>query len=404
MLKLKLIAGVMLLSMLTFVFAACAPAPAPAPTPAPAPAPAPATPTAGDVNFRFLISDDVNAIDDFEHIYVTISEIGVQRGGESGNWTEFTPDITEVNLKPLVEENALEIWSGNLTPGEYSKVFIYVSSINGTLTEDLGGAEANVKLPSEKLHISKPFVISENTTTSFVYDITVVKAGQSGQYILKPQIAQSGADQKFKEIKPEEGKEQEKPKELEFEGTIEAIDGTTWTVNIDGESRSVDVSDAEIEGEPDIGLHVEIEGIEENGDIVAKKVEVEELEDEDEEEEIEASVEVTCDEFASENQTSREIEVAAGELLMVTLCSNPTTGFQWSATANISDTAVLEQVSHEFIPPKSGKSPQVGASGQEVWVFRALEEGTSTVYMEYSRPWQGGEQAVWTFELTVTVE
>ena len=129
------------------------PTPAPKPLPTSTPAPSPELPYVEDENFRFLISDDVNAIHEFEHVYITISELGVQHGGESGNWAIFPPDITEpIDLKPLVGENALVIWSGNLAPGEYSKVFIYVSSVNGTLTEALGGGEANIKLPSEKLH------------------------------------------------------------------------------------------------------------------------------------------------------------------------------------------------------------------------------------------------------------
>jgi heat shock protein HslJ len=250
------------------------------------PAPSPALPNGEDVNFRFLISDDVNAIDEFDHVYITISEIGVQSGGESGNWAVFPPDITKpVDLKPLVGENALEIWSGNLAPGAYRKVFIYVSEVNGIFTTALCGGKKTIKLPSAKLHVVKPFVISENTTTSFVYDVTVIKAGKSGQYILQPQISQSGADQEIKEIKPKEGKSEKpgKPEELEFEGTIEAIEGTTWTVNIEGESRTVDVSEAEIEGEPDEGLHIKIEGIEENGIIAADEVEVEELETQEEE-------------------------------------------------------------------------------------------------------------------------
>ncbi len=126
------------------------PPPAPAPEPTPTPTAPEPTPTGEKGNFRFLISDEVNAIDDFASVNVTISKIGVQRGDESGNWLEFTPDITEVDLKPLVGENALEIYSGNLTPGKYSKVFIYVSEVNGILTPALGGEKANVKLPSEK--------------------------------------------------------------------------------------------------------------------------------------------------------------------------------------------------------------------------------------------------------------
>lgn len=156
------------------------------------------TSTAGGNNFRFLISDDVNAIEDFESVNVTISTIGLQKGGESGNWTEIAVD-TEVDLKPLVGENATEIWSGNLTPGEYTKVFIYVTEVKSVL---IGGEKADVKLPSDKLQISKPFTISADNTTNFVYDITVIKAGKSGQYILKPQIAESGPNQHYIEVEP----------------------------------------------------------------------------------------------------------------------------------------------------------------------------------------------------------
>ena len=132
------------------------PMPAPTPTPTPTPAPAPATTPApvtatGIDNFRLLISDDVNAIEYFEHVYVTISEIGVHSGGESGNWTEFIPDTTEVDLKPLVGENALEIWSGNLTPGEYNKVFIYVIGKGTLWLDDAKLVPANmVKKAGEK--------------------------------------------------------------------------------------------------------------------------------------------------------------------------------------------------------------------------------------------------------------
>jgi len=309
MLKSKIYAVITFLALLALVTTACtgqAPAPTPAPTPTPSPAPAPTPtptpiptptpPTGEEANFRFLISDDANAIEDFEHVNVTISKIGVHSAGESGNWTEFIPDVTEVDLKPLIGENALEIWNGNLTPGEYNKVFIYVSDVNGILIEALGGEEANVKLPSNKLQISKPFVISEDTVTSFVYDVTVIEAGKSGQYILQPQIAQSGAGQIFREVNQAEmGKddESEEPEELEFEGTIEAIDGTTWTVNIEGESRTVDVSEAEIKGQPDVKLHVTIEGTEEEGNILAAKVEVEEPETQEDEEEAEVALEDT---------------------------------------------------------------------------------------------------------------
>ena len=115
----------------------------------------------------------------------------------------------------------------------------------------------------------------------------------------------------------------------------------------------------------------------------------------------EASVEVSIDDFMSQNHISQQVEVPAGGLLTVTLGSNPTTGFRWSEEAQISDTSVLKQVAHKYVAPDS---EMVGASGKEVWTFQALKAGTTSLSMEYSRPWEGGEKGEWTFNLTVTVK
>ena len=61
---------------------------------------------------------------------------------------------------------------------------------------------ATVKLPSDKLQISKPFTVAVDGSVSFVFDITIIKTGQSGQYILKPQIGESGAGQHFNDVTP----------------------------------------------------------------------------------------------------------------------------------------------------------------------------------------------------------
>lgn len=114
-----------------------------------------------------------------------------------------------------------------------------------------------------------------------------------------------------------------------------------------------------------------------------------------------ASVEVSCDDFSQEH-ISKQVEVAAGGTVTVTLCSNSTTGFIWSETAQISDQSVLQQTDHKFVSPEA--EGLVGAAGKEVWTFKALKKGTSTVSMEYSRPWEGGEKGVWTFNLMVTVK
>jgi len=114
------------------------------------------------------------------------------------------------------------------------------------------------------------------------------------------------------------------------------------------------------------------------------------------------AVEVSCDDFSQQKHISKQVEVAAGGTVTVTLCSNPTTGFIWSETAQISDQSVLQQTDHKLVLPEG--EGLVGAAGNEVWTFGALKKGTSTVSMEYSRPWEGGEKGEWTFVLTVVVK
>jgi inhibitor of cysteine peptidase len=101
-----------------------------------------------------------------------------------------------------------------------------------------------------------------------------------------------------------------------------------------------------------------------------------------------------------ESYAGKEVEITAGSSLVVTLESNRTTGFQWELTG-ITDQTVLKQDGEpEYVAPETSA---LGAGGQEVWTFQALKKGTSTISMAYSRPWEGGEKGVKTFDLTVVV-
>ncbi len=117
------------------------------------------------------------------------------------------------------------------------------------------------------------------------------------------------------------------------------------------------------------------------------------------------SVDVSYDDFYKQQHISKEVEVTVSDSFTVTLCSNPTTGFLWSESAQISDLTILQQTDHKFIPPDDrDKPPPPGTPGQEVWTFKALKKGTSEISMEYSRPWEGGEKGEWTFVLTVVAK
>jgi len=94
--------------------------------------------------------------------------------------------------------------------------------------------------------------------------------------------------------------------------------------------------------------------------------------------------------------------VVGGELT-VTLGSNPTTGFGWSEFAEISDETIVQQISHMYVGKGYETPPPPGTSGEEVWIFKALQRGTTTIYLEYSRPWVEEEIGYWTVTITTTI-
>ena len=113
---------------------------------------------------------------------------------------------------------------------------------------------------------------------------------------------------------------------------------------------------------------------------------------------------VTAEDFNKEANIDKEVEVKAGETFTIVLDSNPTTGFQWTAQANVGDAKMLEQTAHQYIAPNAGEAPVAGMAGIEEWTFRAVNTGTTRITLSYDRPWEGGEKGVRTFELTVVVK
>ena len=102
-----------------------------------------------------------------------------------------------------------------------------------------------------------------------------------------------------------------------------------------------------------------------------------------------------------ESSSGKQVEIAAGGTLTVTLESNQTTGFQWELKS-VGDTSVLHSRGGTYNAPED--TGMVGAGGEEVWTFKALKPGTSSLSMDYSQPWDGGTKAGQTFSLTVVVK
>jgi predicted secreted protein len=89
------------------------------------------------------------------------------------------------------------------------------------------------------------------------------------------------------------------------------------------------------------------------------------------------------------------VRVAAGERFVVALEGNPSTGYTWQVSA---DEQYLTLLAQEFEPHGEG----VGASGQEIFRFRALSPGQATITCEYRRPWDRAARDTASFEVRIT--
>ncbi len=153
---------------------------------------------ANDGNFIFLMTDDVNAIEEFSRLDITLSKVALLSEEPSPGWVEFVPEVKQFDLTLLPNGTTQQLWQGNLPAGRYSKVRLYVSRASGILKSEGGIVE--LKIPSNRLQLDVPanFRIDPTGVTTFTYDLTVINTGkgQDGQrYILKPQAGQAGFDQ-----------------------------------------------------------------------------------------------------------------------------------------------------------------------------------------------------------------
>ncbi|MDG7041733.1 MAG: protease inhibitor I42 family protein [Nitrososphaerota archaeon] len=95
--------------------------------------------------------------------------------------------------------------------------------------------------------------------------------------------------------------------------------------------------------------------------------------------------------------SGKQVEMSVGDLLIVTLPSDPRTGYSWSSW--VSDETILQQSEHVYIG-------QVGTGGKEIFTFKALTEGACTIAIDYGPPQQQGEEvtSIQTFDLAVDIQ
>jgi inhibitor of cysteine peptidase len=99
---------------------------------------------------------------------------------------------------------------------------------------------------------------------------------------------------------------------------------------------------------------------------------------------------------------SGPVSVKVGQTLVVTLASNPSTGYSW-AISTAPDAAVLAQDGDLTYTPSNPDVVMPGSGGTESVRFTAKAAGTTTLVLDYRRPWETDVPPVETVTIDVTV-
>ncbi len=98
-----------------------------------------------------------------------------------------------------------------------------------------------------------------------------------------------------------------------------------------------------------------------------------------------------------------QVELKPGQVLVVALESNITTGYSWAVAEPAA--AVLEQVGEaEYKAAQPQTTPLVGSGGTETFRFRAARAGQASLKLIYRRPFEKGVEPIKTFTLAVTAQ
>lgn len=101
-----------------------------------------------------------------------------------------------------------------------------------------------------------------------------------------------------------------------------------------------------------------------------------------------------------EKQTACPLKLHVGQTVVLTLPSNPTTGYRWRVQNPAAQ--VLRSLGPEVYsnPEEAGL---VGSAGQSTWRFQAQATGEGHLLLVYQQPWAPEVRPVQTFECILKV-
>lgn len=101
-----------------------------------------------------------------------------------------------------------------------------------------------------------------------------------------------------------------------------------------------------------------------------------------------------------EDQSDCPLTLTTGQTLMVTLPSNPTTGYRWQVQNPAP--SILRSLGPEVYNNSEDKN-MVGSAGRSVWRYQASTPGTGRLLMVYQQPWAPEVPPEQTFDCSIKV-
>lgn len=100
------------------------------------------------------------------------------------------------------------------------------------------------------------------------------------------------------------------------------------------------------------------------------------------------------------SDAGKTIEVAAGNEFKIVIDSNPSTGYHWDVIGELDESIVLF-VSNEY---RADEPVMPGSGGKDVWTFKAVAPGETTIVLGYYPPSNDPVEPAQTVTFTINVK
>lgn len=143
----------------------------------------------------------IDAPVELDQLNVTVTQLEVHKVGDGdtdGEWISLWEDEEEItfNLLYYQEGRALELASGDLDPGNFSKIRMFVSKANASYIDDIE-TPIPLKVPSEKIDVIVKFEIKEDENVIVTIDMEADWIAINRNNMLRPVLKASVTEDQY---------------------------------------------------------------------------------------------------------------------------------------------------------------------------------------------------------------